>query len=675
MSYVFSGTYDSNNSSNGLVITDTKDLFFGTGDFTVEFFIKTSSPAQRRVIAVGCYPTEYFSITIENGLQVWLGGSSGSFLRYTTYAANYWTDWHHVAVTRQSGTVRMYRDGVKLGEGSSSYDLTSSAVDSNHNALLIGGEYKSNYPSVTSFVGNISNFRWITGTALYTTDTFTVPTSVLTAVSNTQLLIRGNSNDNDLDANNALVGVADKSGVNRIITVIPGVVYSSDAPSLTVPNNPPTGSVTIVSVRGSTTVGTLLTATNTLADADGLGTFSYSWSSSSTSNGSFTPISGATSSTYTSVSEDIGNYIKATISYTDGAGNNESVSSSSFGPISGTSSKGGGTPPPPPPPTQVPISDINSGATTLNETVSAAYNGITYVAIRASPLANTVAFNPASGVNPAVQVANLPAEVASVSIATAPLQVADNTFRFVVKAFDSGVTPITTFTSPLQFTVAFPGFTAATATVLTYTNIDDTSPSDTVTATITPGTSDYTFTLSHLTYFVAQETSSSVPCFPAGVRIATPEGAKAVEMLKTGDYVTTADGRVVPVRVYSRFVANTTVQTAPYMIPANALGRNAPRHPLRLSPLHAFQIRPNVWQIPQEVAKRCDAVTQYDVGKPVTYYHIECPNFYRDNLVADGNVVESFGGNQVRNKAGLYRYNPALGGFTRRSGEAVVMRR
>jgi hypothetical protein len=160
---------------------------------------------------------------------------------------------------------------------------------------------------------------------------------------------------------------------------------------------------------------------------------------------------------------------------------------------------------------------------------------------------------------------------------------------------------------------------------------------------------------------------NNVPCFPAGVMIRTPEGEKAVETLKTGDKVVTAAGRVVPIRMHSYSLAATTKATAPYFIPAHALGPNAPAKPLHLSPLHAFQVRPNVWWCAQQAAKVSSKIQQYAVGEAITYYHVECPNFLRDNLVADGVVVESFAGKQLTatESRNLYKFNKAVGGYVR----------
>jgi hypothetical protein len=123
----------------------------------------------------------------------------------------------------------------------------------------------------------------------------------------------------------------------------------------------------------------------------------------------------------------------------------------------------------------------------------------------------------------------------------------------------------------------------------------------------------------------------------------------------------TADGRAVPVKVYSTVVRNATTKTAPYIIPANAFGVNAPPAELRLSPMHAFQIRKGVWQTGQ----------QYAIGEDVTYYHLECPNYFRDNLVANGCVVESFGARQAVGIKQVYTPCPRLGGYTRVSGSAT----
>jgi len=87
----------------------------------------------------------------------------------------------------------------------------------------------------------------------------------------------------------------------------------------TILNSAPTGKVTIT---GAATQGQLLTASNTLADPNGLGTITYSWYAS----GSDSVI--ATGSTYRLSQSEVGKTITAKATYTDGNGASEMVASS-----------------------------------------------------------------------------------------------------------------------------------------------------------------------------------------------------------------------------------------------------------------------------------------------------------------------------------------------------------
>ncbi len=83
-------------------------------------------------------------------------------------------------------------------------------------------------------------------------------------------------------------------------------------------NDLPTGSVVI---SGNATEDRTLTATNTLADEDGLGQISYRWQRDGAN------ISGATAATYKLTQADVGKAITVVARYTDGQGKVESVSS------------------------------------------------------------------------------------------------------------------------------------------------------------------------------------------------------------------------------------------------------------------------------------------------------------------------------------------------------------
>ena len=92
-------------------------------------------------------------------------------------------------------------------------------------------------------------------------------------------------------------------------------------------NNLATG---VPTVSGMVRVGETLTADTTgIADTDGLGnaTYSYQWLADDAD------ITGATGASYTLVSGDMGKTLKVRVSFTDDAGNHESLTSKAVGPV------------------------------------------------------------------------------------------------------------------------------------------------------------------------------------------------------------------------------------------------------------------------------------------------------------------------------------------------------
>ncbi|WP_139295203.1 hypothetical protein, partial [Planktothrix tepida] len=89
-------------------------------------------------------------------------------------------------------------------------------------------------------------------------------------------------------------------------------------------NNAPTGTVNIA---GTAKQNQTLTATNTLADADGLGTFNYQWQESADNGVTWTNINGATNNTFTLSQTQVGKKVQVKVSYTDLLGTAEIVNS------------------------------------------------------------------------------------------------------------------------------------------------------------------------------------------------------------------------------------------------------------------------------------------------------------------------------------------------------------
>jgi len=134
---------------------------FGTGDFTVEAWIK--------IIAYGSYDTQLFttdgnvtnfSFSVRNNgtLNFWNGSSSTPFGTANTVPLNKWT---HVAFSRVGTTLRAYVDGDIIGSASNSTNLVNTLP------VCIGAT--PNYP--TSNTCYIDELRVTKGVGRYTANT------------------------------------------------------------------------------------------------------------------------------------------------------------------------------------------------------------------------------------------------------------------------------------------------------------------------------------------------------------------------------------------------------------------------------------------------------------------------------------------------------------------------
>jgi len=176
----------------------------GTGDFTYEFWY---------------YPTNSsFSGTAFNTRSSENSGADGFDLNLTstsiqaTYTNVIWLNastsaikafsWNHIALVRNSGTVTIYVNGISVGTASQTSNFSSTSFNLFANVL-----------NGTGLSGNVTDFRYAT-TAVYTSN-FTPPTTPLTAITNTSLLLNGTN-----------AGIIDKSQSVQTLT-LSGDVKSS----------------------------------------------------------------------------------------------------------------------------------------------------------------------------------------------------------------------------------------------------------------------------------------------------------------------------------------------------------------------------------------------------------------------------------------------------------------
>ena len=162
-------------SGDNLKVPDSTDFDCGTGDFCLELFIFSGGAASNPIL-----------ITFGGGFYLQLKDSMTDISFYTgsteiVYSGSAsLTDnaWHHIAITREGSSLRHFLDGSLVKTTSNSDAVNGSGE------VLIGTNTNG---SSLAWTGLISNLRLVNGSAVYTS-AFTVPTSKLTAVTNTKLL-------------------------------------------------------------------------------------------------------------------------------------------------------------------------------------------------------------------------------------------------------------------------------------------------------------------------------------------------------------------------------------------------------------------------------------------------------------------------------------------------------
>lgn len=188
--YYFDGQNDGIKINND--IYNSANLTFGTGDFTVEFWMKANTNQDT-------YSMIMDSSTNNTGLGIGvgqnIGGTPGKLSFYAQGGAssvlnssNNVTDntWRHIACVKYANTGMLFVNGVKEA------NTASGAWSTVTNAYLANGQIgRSNYGSGSSsdnrFTGWLSNIRIVKNRALYTNN-FTVPNRTLSPVANTVLL-------------------------------------------------------------------------------------------------------------------------------------------------------------------------------------------------------------------------------------------------------------------------------------------------------------------------------------------------------------------------------------------------------------------------------------------------------------------------------------------------------
>jgi hypothetical protein len=178
-SLVFNGT------SQYLNTPSSSAFAFGTSDFTMETWIYPNSLSGR----LWFFSSNTDNVDLNSSGGIFYFGSGGIYNSATNTVITVGT-WHHIALVRSSGTITLYVNGVSvMSQSGIGYNSSSNrSIDIAYSASQGNGYFN----------GRMSNFRIIKGTALYTGSTITVPTTPLSAVNNTQLLLNTTNDANFL---------------------------------------------------------------------------------------------------------------------------------------------------------------------------------------------------------------------------------------------------------------------------------------------------------------------------------------------------------------------------------------------------------------------------------------------------------------------------------------------
>jgi len=204
------GNYLGTTSDRLTTATSNSAFSFGTGgasnvgDFTIEGFVNLNSINANMIFQMSTASTGYNPST-SNTIALYVGdaGSAGKIEIYVANSALASTNvvvtsadigqWRHFAIVRTSGVTSVYWNSSIVAGLSAITDTTNYTMT----YCVIGTVYNNTY----GLKGYLSNFRVVKGTSLYSGSTITIPTSTLTAVTNTSFLIANSNRFRDISSN------------------------------------------------------------------------------------------------------------------------------------------------------------------------------------------------------------------------------------------------------------------------------------------------------------------------------------------------------------------------------------------------------------------------------------------------------------------------------------------
>jgi hypothetical protein len=218
----WSGYFDG--AGDALGAPSNSAFSYGTGNFTYEAWIYPtvdgSSPVFRFIMGSGGagQQDQFLINNAGNRTLVYYDGAT-SFITTNQFNLD---SWNHVAVSRSSGTLKIFINGIEGVSGSSSTNITIGAT----NIFYIGNRSGGADSPQQAFIGYISNVRVVKGNALYTSN-FTPSTTPLTAISGTSLLTCQSNRFIDNSANAFAITVNSNTSVEAFAPFDPNAAYAA----------------------------------------------------------------------------------------------------------------------------------------------------------------------------------------------------------------------------------------------------------------------------------------------------------------------------------------------------------------------------------------------------------------------------------------------------------------
>jgi hypothetical protein len=153
-------------TANYLAYLNNPGFVFGTGDFTVEFWVNTFD-STACLIRFSTGSTGYWQMAFSVSSIVWQNSQDVNNLYVASCPQAFNGQWHHIAVTRTGGINRLFFDGTLL---------TSAADTTNYNGSA--GNMQIGWDGSNQFTGFIDDLRFTKGVARYIAN-FTPPQQAL----------------------------------------------------------------------------------------------------------------------------------------------------------------------------------------------------------------------------------------------------------------------------------------------------------------------------------------------------------------------------------------------------------------------------------------------------------------------------------------------------------------